>query len=350
MNSPLSLKTTHNENGEILERGWIYDGDGNLVCRNLPFPVEFTSSNEFQLAGRLSAYPVGYTTSISHEGTMLRLFYHENEWKVASNRKCDARESRWGGSTDFYTLFSRAIVEESQIKKTQPSEYDSNETCLSLNEASTEFFRRLDTSLQYVILLKSSLNTRLVCRNPTDHVLYHVATFSSSGERLQTNIGLTYPLTFNFSNLQELLAKVESFDPFTVQGVVIDCPDGTRVKVLHPKYARLMTLRNNNSYLTDEVLNLYFSDNEKCEELLSLFPEHREKYQEMFMRLQSLYTFLLDTYTRRYISRQFVPVNARLHRILSNLAQQNKNKQITLSAVKLEVQRFGVQNALFGFP
>jgi hypothetical protein len=347
MTTTLSLRTEYDENGVMTKRGWIYDANDQIVCRNLPFPTELVG-NDTLSDSHFPNYPNGYSTTISHEGTHLRLFYFDNEWRVASNRRYDARQSRWGGARDFYTHLQNAFAKEVECSVNSPSAYDENTSSLTTSSFD-EFLTKLNPEYTYVLLLKSTIETRLVCREKTDHVLYHIATIDTNGKLVDDSIGLDKPKRMEFATFSEMLSAVKGFDPYRVQGIFVICPDGSRFKILNEKYAYLSTLRNNNSYLDDEMMKLHYTDSEKCDALLSIFPEYYEKYQEMFIRLQRLYAFIQETYSSRYVKRQYIQTNARIHRILADLYRIHGNKPVPLSSVKTEIERFGVMNALNGF-
>ena len=91
-------------------RGVVFDKEGNLVMKAFPFTAEFTHDQTEELEQTIQDVSncVCYD---SHEGVLIRVFYHE-KWYASTQRRLDAFRSKWASKESFGHSFKVALDNE----------------------------------------------------------------------------------------------------------------------------------------------------------------------------------------------------------------------------------------------
>ena len=133
-------------------RGWIYFKESKkLLNRSMPYPVEWDTEETTDIPGwMMEANTLSF---LSMEGTLLRMFYHNEKWYLSTNKKLDAFQSRWSSRFTFGNMFTHAL---GGIFK---DSVDSNRL--------STFGESLDKSRIYAFLIRSNQENRVVCRSPS---------------------------------------------------------------------------------------------------------------------------------------------------------------------------------------
>lgn len=84
----------------------ILTEDGSVVCYTGYTPVMV---NMEHINDTASLFP-HYSFSEMIDGTVIRLFYHQNEWRVATRNHTDAGKCRWNSSKTFRELWDECLV------------------------------------------------------------------------------------------------------------------------------------------------------------------------------------------------------------------------------------------------
>jgi hypothetical protein len=134
-------------------RGWVYFKDSKkLLNCSMPYPLEWDT----QESGDIPSWMNNEDKTLSFlsmEGTLLRMFYHNEKWYLSTNKKLDAFQSRWSSRFTFGNMFTHAL---GGIFKDL-----GNQNVLSMFEES------LDKSKIYAFLIRSNQENRVVCRSPS---------------------------------------------------------------------------------------------------------------------------------------------------------------------------------------
>jgi hypothetical protein len=183
----------------------------------------------------------------SYEGTIIRMFYHNGEWKTSTRRRINSYNSYWGSNTSFGEMFDNASTGISR--------------------------ERLDKSLTYTFLLTSNSHNRLVCKaNPTP--LIFTGTFDKNGRfstdgNVTNNPGMISLPTRTFSDSVALSQTISLIEVSALQGYLGYHAKTQRfIKVIKSEYLYLRHLRNNEpdlrarylSTLSDPVLHRNFRE------------------------------------------------------------------------------------------
>lgn len=202
------------------ERGNVYDTNGVLVMKTYSYMDEITTNDlENQNFQNLTFFE-------SHEGTVIRLFYHNNKWYVCTQRKLDAYQCRWADNRSFGELFEKAI-----------------ETTYELSFQS--FLNQLDSGLSWCFLLRHSRYNRLVCFAAENQVYFVGAFRNGVKEELNDyyNDFLVIPRKLEFENKAQLDNYLSTMDIRKSQGVVCFTTDGRVFKIFTSSYKFALTIR-----------------------------------------------------------------------------------------------------------
>uniref|UniRef100_A0A6C0D251 Uncharacterized protein n=1 Tax=viral metagenome TaxID=1070528 RepID=A0A6C0D251_9ZZZZ len=133
-------------------RGWIYFKESKkLLNQSMPYPVEWDTEETVDIPSWMT--DASTLSFLSMEGTLLRMFYHNEKWYLSTNKKLDAFQSRWSSRFTFGNMFTHAL---GGIFK------DSVD-----NNRLSSFGESLDKSRIYAFLIRSNQENRVVCRSPS---------------------------------------------------------------------------------------------------------------------------------------------------------------------------------------
>lgn len=90
-------------NQAVLEaNGIILNNESfDIIAMGMPTLINTESVKELPRNGNESI-------ELSEDGTVLRVFWYENEWVVSTNRRIDAKRVKWASDRNFYELMAEA--------------------------------------------------------------------------------------------------------------------------------------------------------------------------------------------------------------------------------------------------
>lgn len=188
------------------------------------------------------------TASRKEDGTLIFLYYYDDEWHVGTRSTFDADEAPLNnqGIDNFLDLFNILI-------KSYPN-FD---------------FNKLNPNYTYCLEGCSEFNKIVVSYDKPQ--LFHILTRDNDTlEELDIDIGLPKPAQYILENEQDYRDLVNSFDSNT-EGIVIKDKYNHRVKLKTLKYFELHRAINNHNITTEYALDLIRSGEDV--ELLTYFRE-----------------------------------------------------------------------------
>lgn len=197
--------------------------------------------------------------TVKEDGSLMKLFYHGGEWRIATNGMIDAYDAELNSPLykNFGELFD-AAAQNSGLN------YD-----------------ELDTNCTYVFELCSIFNMIVVRYN--EPKLYHLITRNNiTLEEIEVNIGVEKPRQYALTSLEDCISLVSTFG-VQQEGLVAKDKWGDRVKIKGEEYVRAHRMVNNRSVSVERVLDI-IQLNEQSE-FLSYFPE----YEELFAKVKKAY-------------------------------------------------------------
>ncbi len=239
----------------IQTRGVVVDSEsGRVVVKSFPFSSEHVSEPPEEVMLNIGRYRM----FDSHEGTMIRVFNHANNWHISTNRKLNAFMSKWSSQTSYGLMFKYALEHEMDVN-------DAFKRMLGFNAGDNiidKFKKCLDKSKQYVFLVKNSIENRIVCIAPEKYTVYHVGTYVNGELSLDDDIKIRKPEEHMFKTPSELVDHVVNKVKYRqIQGIIMIGPIGDEskmrcYKVYNPDYEYYYKIRGSTTSLRYRYLQL----------------------------------------------------------------------------------------------
>jgi len=265
-------------------RGVIIDTSTNkVICRSFNYTPEVVSTNANRLVNLLPDLTNKYFYR-GCEGTVIRLYNFEGEWRISTHRKINAERSYWAGPT-FGELFNK-------LRKFE--------------------FENLETEKCYIFLLSDDSN-RLVYTVPTDGQLLLLGVYNrETDDFMDTNnlpdlSGVSKPEKINIKDHEQLHLMVNDTNAFNKAGIIVfDSPTSNKpIKVVNDFYYTLRKSRGNEPNLRARYIHV--RGTVECNILRSWFTD--ESYQTVFnnveLEINELVKVLHSMYIHRYIKKNF---------------------------------------------
>jgi hypothetical protein len=293
------------------QRGVIKDlATDQVVCQSFGYTQEYEVSDFEKWAPLLEGCIQNCNIFLSEEGSLLRLFFHQDKWHLATHKRIDAFNSYWSSQRSFGELFLDAL--EYYFSKGPGKgklEYESQDHLFDV------FCNTLQRDCVFTFLIRTNQDTRIVSRPPPHPTLYFGGQFWN-GLRLAGNPTLVnWPTQVHFPTAEGLQEFVKTLDPLEYQGVIVFMTNQTVFKIMTPNYLQLAKLRGCEPSFHRAYLRIR-EDNNNIKQLLSVFPEHKEKMRNIESDIVRLATRLCKFYVNRYIHKQHVVVNKHYYYIM----------------------------------
>lgn len=195
------------------------------------------------------------------DGSLIKVFYYNNEWRVATNGNIDARLSSTGVGSypTYYDLFMVAIKKYSRNFEDFTSSF--KKECSYLFELVSPYNRVVIPYKKFDIYFLSEINNETGDEN-------------NNCEYVKANI----PIHYSFKSLEEII-EVSQKLPWDEEGYVVLDKNYHRIKVKSPEYVLAHYVRNNN-VVTDKRLIQIIRDGEE-DEFLTYGNEYRERLESL---------------------------------------------------------------------
>lgn len=267
-------------------RGTVIDTTTDLVVsRSFPYTPEITSDAVSEYIADLTSV----TAFNACEGTIVRLYFFGDEWKVSTHRKIDAHQSSWAGPS-FGDLFDKHANDKIDLKT-------------------------LDKRYSYVFLLSDNSN-RLVYTIPTPQLML-LGVFNVQEQRFMTDDEYTdilpaikRPAKLQISNNEELDAELKSqiqASDFSRSGILLtaDQTNPHPLKVVTPLYQDIRRVRGNNPSLRSRYIHIRGTSDEGILREWYNMPEHLAVYSQVENDIDILIDKLHKMYINRYVKKNF---------------------------------------------
>jgi hypothetical protein len=270
--------------------GTILDSEATVVCYSGPYHEIMTVSDLRESDIDLSTS----TITESLDGTMIRLYYHNNQWCVATKGHTDASKSKWSSDKNFRQLFDEALENH--------PEYSTDTFC---------------THCTYVFLLQHTDN-KIVCPVEKNQV-FLVDVFNNKTLECTTASDV-----FNFQRPRSLgpmsidqLSVFVTLGEETVKGVMITTSDHRRICVLSELYENRQHLKGNQVDMERQYLTLRSGNNHY--KFTSQFPEYVDMVKTLESNLRSNTNHIHSLYMAKHIKKQQVTTTPEENKILFSI-------------------------------
>lgn len=239
------------------------------------------------------------TTKIerSVDGTQIRLFYYNNEWKFATTRCINADRAKWFSKQSFYEMY----------KDCGEVDYD-----------------KLNKNYCYSFVICHP-NNRIVVNYSTPKLVHVLTRDLQTLEEVECDIGIEKPQQFtNFNTLEDVINDCNTNDSFE-EGYMLCDKNSNRLKVKNANYMKIKDLRGNTNNMFYRYLQLRYDG--LIEAYLSFYPEFKGKFM----------LYELDIYNlAKEIQRQYM--NRRVHNVEVIIPQHFKTMIYKLHGTYLETR------------
>ena len=237
----------------------------------------------------------------AHEGALVRMFHFNGKWFVSTHRKLNAFRSKWASRESFGTLFKKALESEIERNSELKSAIPDGDNILE------RFQTTLNTSHQYMFLIRNNADNRIVCFPPETPTVFHVGTFVDGNLVMDVNVNITIPEKLTFLNVDELVHYVDKLDPKTLQGVIAFSENNNQCKILHKDYQDLFRARGNEPSIKFRYLQVRMN-RRYTNMLYHLYPELSSTFDEYENTLYDISRSVYRAYVQRFIKKRYVTV------------------------------------------
>ena len=243
-------------------------------------------------------------------------------WQLSTHRKIDSFNSRWGSSKSYGDLFVSALLEKDpSILEGNTKDENGNFVYEKVVEEYT-IRNKLDKNYNYIFMITTSNENRIVCENEKNQVFFVGAfnsnnvvkttnTFSELGylqnfEYISpdkiTNTGFETPTLVDIKDMNKLKEYVSNVDYKKSQGLIFITDEGRTVKVLNDKYYYYSKLRGNNPNILLRYLELqYEKDKQRVKEFVELYDDKRELFIDFGKVLDDICGNIYRKYRNRFV-------------------------------------------------
>jgi hypothetical protein len=285
-------------------RGIVFNGD-RIVLKAYSYTPEYTTSSD-SISSFINSDSYtnisDYKCFDSYEGTLIRVFNWNDKWYVTTHKKLNAFKSKWGSKDSFGKLFKDAISHEYEKHETfyeKLQQYDDESFY-------DKFLYSLNTSYQYMFLLRSTQENRIVCDYPTVNKLYHTGTFINNGSDhvFDIDIGIPRPTPIEFSDMESIIKYVDNADFRQIQGIIM-FKGNKQWKIINNEYNELYDIRGNEASIKYRYLQVRM-DRDMTDKLYYLYPDYASVFDEYENSLYTIARNVYTSYINRYIHKQYI--------------------------------------------
>lgn len=298
-------------------RGTIYDAEsGRLIVPSFGYTRDLVCSDESKEQIK-ELFGSDCLFLESHEGTLLRVYFYDGEWKVSTHRKLDAFRSKWSSKMSFGQMFLNGLRNYG-IK----------------GESDEEVFKNFTDTLSifntYFVFLCSNKDTQIVCEDSeSTQRLYHVGTLTYDDVdnpvfRFDVDIGIPYPNILKFNDYESLVSYVNNIDYTKSQGVFAIDPNMNTFKVLNSEYSKIHFSKSNKYKLTYSYLKNRNNDESKTKFMTENINENKTFFENLEKSISSLGRYLFDVYINRYVKKNFIKIKTRQHYFITKCHEWHK--------------------------
>lgn len=233
--------------------------------------------NEEEIHQLIASHEFFKTDTITIEeaidGTLVRLYFQDGEWKKATKNCMNAYEAFWNNSKSFGELF--------------------DECAFDLN------YELLNKNYSYSFVIQHCEN-RIIVPYQQNTLVHLLTRDMETLEEVDDDVHIVKPRKFHFDNIHHIFYSLINTS-WTFQGYVLINSNKDRLKIENPNYTYVKELKGNNTNFKTRILQLLH--NRQKHEFLKYFPEYSEMIHMVILDIQHLATKIYRTYINRYVKK-----------------------------------------------
>ncbi|AAU11006.1 hypothetical protein LDVICp161 [lymphocystis disease virus-China] len=312
-------------------RGLIYKKN-KLVFASLPYNRR-AESCDVLFEGKF--FPLA-------EGTIVNIFYINDQWFIASNKKFDLFKMKWASKNVSFGDTTFEAVNHLWKEPLKP-----NET--SRDYLSRFAFYHLNPKYGYIFLLSCTAEEKLVCKEPkiprlTLLALYHKGTYIfEQFVRLNNRAIIRSPRILKIENLEQLDAYLEGCDPYETPGVLYIDSMGNHQKIYTEGYSQLSEIRGNDPDVIRRFIYFFLREDRFAQDcLIRIHPKLKQLEKTIRAHIHRIALCYLDLLESSDWTAQYWMNTCVLKFIKENCKSKDKSnlKKITTFLQKTNVYQF----------
>jgi hypothetical protein len=306
-------------NGLIISKEKIND----IKCYGLKKCEEVFYENPKEDLVINTKLPKDFTTCNIHElidGTLIKLFHHNNTWKVATSGMIDAYKSFWNnGKLSFGDMFDHCA---------NYFNFDST---------------KLNKECSYVFLMCHP-NNKIVTYHKTPE-LYHIYTRNNKTfEEVNDDIGVSKPQYYRFDSLEHLSNELKDLE-YYIPGFMVYTDEGKRINIKSPNYLYVKSLKDNTQDMFGQIFKL--KQKELLNEFLYYYPEYTKMVDYVERRFNNLCKEVHGEYVMKNIMKY--KIKPKFHITLNELHKKytETKEKITFKEVRDHLIKYEAKKLSF---
>lgn len=307
--------------GEHVNEKWKKYCKGCILDEKNNFKILCLSPIKSELYEKNKTYTTNFTVQNLIDGTMVNVFYHNDEWNLSSRSDIGGK-NRWNGHTLEY-LFKQCC--------------DYNNLTKTLNK---------DYSYSFVLQHKSIRNISFIDKNNITLVdKFNLNTLKSEKITDDLCVNTIEYLNFDSDDIHFIVDKFKQ-ENSNIKGITFKFDDGTRVNYINEKFIEVKDLNVNTQNLLYKFIEL--KKNNTLEKYLENFKEHQklfnnfsEKYQQMIDECVTNYhdLFIHKNIKIDQVPYQLKPIMFLINKIYINTKEYMSRTNITQLIDNLDTRR-----------
>jgi hypothetical protein len=266
------------------------------------------------------------------DGTFIKLYYYNNEWKLSTNRSLDAYNSYWISTKSFGQLFNEVM----EYKKYNYDNLVKNH-CYSFimvhpdNRNIINYYNNVDIYHMSTYDLNNNEEVNLN-NNEEVNLNNNKEVNLNNNKEVNLNNNKEVNLNIGLNNIKELNIKINNLEELenlklnNEAGYIIKLNNGTTLKLFTKYYELLKSLKGNAKDINYRCLILFI--NNKKDDFLQHFPEYRYNFEVIYNNLITVSKNIHNLYIKRYIMKQKYHTNKDYNMILYHLHNLYKETRI----------------------
>jgi len=267
--SDFNLKIVNECNGLILDKNTL-----KIVCYTFD-----KCSNSLEIPNIFDFNNLYIENSI--EGTLVRLYYFNNNWALSTKKCIDASKASWISNKSFYELFNECINTES-------------------NKINQE---NLNKNYCYSFIIVHPENSIVINYKNRYPELYHISTRNMETlEEIDVDIGIkkNYKMIVERHETEKIIENVMNSRDLLYEGIIFIDIHYRRWKIKTPIFNRARELWGNTNNRLFRYIELR-KDSNMLHEYLLYFPHDNTLFYEYENRLKNLSHDILKYYSGKHI-------------------------------------------------
>lgn len=244
-----------------------------------------------------------------YDGTVIKLYYYDDKWNVATNNCIDAGNAYWTSDKSFLQLFEEASEQ------------------LDYNLLKKEF------CYTFILLHPENINVL----KHLEKKIIHVGTIDlKTLTNVEVDIGIEKNEEIIIEDISELLEKVDTL-PYYKMGYLLK-NGSDRMQLINKNFLKVKELRGNTTDFFYRCVIMYKYG--KKNEFLEYYPEYKYMFETIHMKIYQLSKLIHNQYMLRYVLK--INVNSEYDIVLRHLHKkyiQTKSKT-TLNDVITQIKSY----------